>query len=143
MAFAHDIYDGSVLAAGGASCHEIIHSYSLTCPQIYEDEQVNGNSDNDEDNGTDGMTNEGVEDGTVSEAHNADPTLEPKITCLSFSPNDDVYATGADDGTMQIWDIKTSVGKPLAGHSQSVNCIPFSSHDQYIVSGSIDQSVHL
>ena len=53
--------------------------------------------------------------------------------------------SGSSDMTIQLWDAKTGaqVGKPLQGHTSSVQSVAFSPDGGHIVSGSNDKTIHL
>lgn len=58
-----------------------------------------------------------------------------RVGCLDVSNNRRMLATGSDDKTVKIWDIKTkSVRYTLEGHTWKVTSVHFSSDDRYLIS---------
>lgn len=66
-------------------------------------------------------------------------------TCLAFSHNGKLLASGSSDGTIKVWNVGTgaTVLGPLMGHTGGVECVAFSPDDRRIVSGSTDCTVRI
>jgi WD40 repeat protein len=62
----------------------------------------------------------------------------------AFSPNGQIIASAADDGTVRLWDKEGNpIGKPFKGHQGLVHSVAFSPDGQYIVSGGGDNTIRL
>ena len=75
----------------------------------------------------------------ILEGHN-----KSDVTAVAFSPDKQTLASGAEDGTIVLWD--TVAAKqlfPLSGHKKAVNTVAFSPDGKYLVSGAADGSVKL
>jgi WD40 repeat protein len=65
-----------------------------------------------------------------------------RLTALAFSPDGRVLATGADDGSIGIWDVPTrTLRETFSGHAAGVNALSFSPDGATLYSGSADGSV--
>jgi WD40 repeat protein len=66
------------------------------------------------------------------------------VMSVAYLPNGQHIISGSFDRTIQIWDTRTggTVGKPLKGHTGSVECVAYSPDGQYIFSGSVDNTIH-
>jgi len=67
------------------------------------------------------------------------------VNCLSYSPNGCYIVTGSLDTTIRIWDAETgdAVGKPLEGHTDSVESVAYSPDGRHIISGSGDNTIRI
>lgn len=73
-------------------------------------------------------------------------TVDTKIVCLAFSPNNRCLVSGSQDGTLLIWDVKSNfAARPLAlkGHTGRVESVAFSQDSRYIVSGGDDSMIRV
>ncbi len=58
---------------------------------------------------------------------------------VAFSPNDDKFVTGGDDGTVKIWSFgETKEERVLSGHGWDVRCVDWHPSKGLVVSGSKD-----
>ncbi|KAF9553184.1 WD40 repeat-like protein [Agrocybe pediades] len=62
---------------------------------------------------------------------------------VAFSADGNWLASGHRDGTVQIWDLKSSTSKALDQHSNTVSSVAFSPDSKHLVSGSWDNTVCL
>ncbi len=67
------------------------------------------------------------------------------VTCVAFSPNGNTLASGSDDQSIILWDVKKRqpLGEPLTGHKDGVRNVTFSPDGNILASGSLDQSIIL
>lgn len=76
-------------------------------------------------------------------------TLNPvhskkSVKALAVSPNGEILASGGDDNTIRLWDLKNGRRMlTITAHSNGVNAIAFSRDGQTIASGSDDKTVRL
>jgi len=66
------------------------------------------------------------------------------VNTVTWSPDDKLLASGADDGSIIIWDTQTwQVSHILSGHFRSVNTLAFVPSGQWLVSGGDDKLIRL
>jgi WD40 repeat protein len=67
------------------------------------------------------------------------------VASVAYSPNGNYIVSGSDDTTLQLWDAKNGkpIGKPMEGHTGSLNGVAFSFDSKLIVSGSSDGTLRL
>ncbi|KAG8731342.1 hypothetical protein FRC11_004447, partial [Ceratobasidium sp. 423] len=67
------------------------------------------------------------------------------ITCVAFSPNSDLIASGSYDMTIRVWDVAgcLQASTVLTGHSGPVYAVTFSPDATIIASGSSDKTIRL
>jgi WD40 repeat protein len=66
------------------------------------------------------------------------------VTPISFSPNWQLFACGARDGIIRLWDVKTNALRAtLSGHSDRIRHIAFSPNGQLLASSSVDKTIKL
>ncbi len=70
---------------------------------------------------------------------------EDWVRSVAFSPDGQTLASGSDDQTVQLWDLREPEAEPvvLRGHEASVLSVAFSPDGQTLASGSADQTVRL
>lgn len=63
---------------------------------------------------------------------------------VCFSPDGRLMATGSDDETVKIWDVKTGTElHTLSGHVATVSAVAFSPDLRYVASGSLDCTIRI
>lgn len=63
---------------------------------------------------------------------------------VSFSPNNELLASGGDDNTIRLWNVKRGeLKQTLEGHSNVVRSVGFSLNGELLASGSDDRSIVL
>lgn len=66
------------------------------------------------------------------------------VNALVWSPDDQILASGSDDGSVILWDTQNwQVRYLLNGHSRSVNTLEFSPHLNLLISGGDDKLIRL
>jgi len=66
------------------------------------------------------------------------------INSLSFSPDGNLLASGSDDKTTKLWDVKSgSLVRTLSGHTSYVYSVAFSPDGNLLASGSGDKTTKL
>ena len=66
------------------------------------------------------------------------------VNALVWSPDDQILASGSDDGSVILWDTQSwQVRTLLHGHSRSVNTLEFSPHFNFLISGGDDKLIRL
>jgi WD40 repeat protein len=73
------------------------------------------------------------------------PADDVEARAVAFSPDGRLLATGARDGTITLWDLRTGErsGAPLQGPAGRVNSIDFSPDGRVLASAAIDGTVVL
>lgn len=65
-------------------------------------------------------------------------------TCKYHIENPNVVCTGSEDGSLRVWDARSTTSKYLGGHDDSVRSCSWSfDGGEYLVSGSADSKVRL
>ncbi|KAG8888572.1 hypothetical protein FRB98_007437, partial [Tulasnella sp. 332] len=80
-----------------------------------------------------------VADGGPLEGHTS------HVSCIAWSPKEDVLASGSWDNTVRLWDVgtATTISRQLIGHTSHVECLAWSSNGNILASGSKDTIVLL
>ncbi|KAJ5973878.1 WD40-repeat-containing domain protein [Penicillium waksmanii] len=66
------------------------------------------------------------------------------LNLVSFSPNGQLLASGADDNTIELWDPRTGeLRQTLKGHSSWITSVEFSPDGQMLASAACDDTVKL
>lgn len=60
---------------------------------------------------------------------------QARVACLDVSHNNQLLASGSDDKTIRIWDVKTRQTRyVLEGHGWNITSVHFSKDDRYLIS---------
>ena len=69
---------------------------------------------------------------------------EDLISCIAFSPNNQMLVSSSWDGTIRLWNLRGNpTGEIFQGHKGKVHAVAFSPDGQIIVSGGADSTVRL
>ncbi len=79
--------------------------------------------------------------------HNPDSILSGHtwaVLTVAFSPNGEILATGSDDNTIKLWEVKTGQEiATLSGHSWSVTGLIFDLTGEFLISSSKDKTIKI
>ena len=70
------------------------------------------------------------------------------MSAVAFAPDGHTLATGSDDSTVILWDVRDPaqpqrLGHPLTGHTDAVYSVAFAPDGHTLATGSADKTVHL
>ena len=66
-----------------------------------------------------------------------------EVNSIAFSLDGRQLASGACDGTVRIWDLKSGKSRVLEGHAKSVNSVAYSPNGRQLASGASDNTVRI
>ena len=68
---------------------------------------------------------------------------EGYIACLAYSPDDKIIASGSNDQTVRLWDVKTGKHiRTLTGHQDNITFLSFSPDGSTLISVSRDMTIN-
>jgi len=65
------------------------------------------------------------------------------VNSIAISPDGQILASGSDDSTIKLWNLRTGVLSTLSGHSSNVNSVVFDATGKILVSGSEDKTIKI
>ncbi len=65
------------------------------------------------------------------------------VTCLCFSPDGTLLATGGNDRLIMLWSVQQQSSSFFKGHEGEITCLSFSPDGNHLASGSVDCTVKL
>lgn len=66
------------------------------------------------------------------------------VTALAIHPNGYILASASQDGTLKLWNLRTSkLLEEIEGHQEAINTLTFTPDGEILISGSRDRSIKL
>ncbi len=65
------------------------------------------------------------------------------VTAVAFSGEDDVLATGHDDGLVRLWDARHELAREFDGHEEPVSALAFNPQRTLLASAGEDRRIHV